>query len=144
MSKERSLEEWIEFYNRKVPYPFKRDERFKLLYRPEKGFCEIGYSGDMAIAKATCGDILFWRKVIENFARELNLNKCGVVTCRSILPYIRVAGFKVDREVETSKGIKYYCTEKKTGQKAQCSPAYSLPNGVKGHFVIWRVKANEE
>lgn len=133
----KTLEEWIKFYNRKVPEPFKRDERFKLLYRPEKGFCEIGYSGDMAIAKATCGDIKFWRKVIESFARELNLSKCGVVTCRKILPYIRLAGFGIIRTEETVDGTKYYCRDKVTGQKAECSPA-----GGQMYFVIWRVDSD--
>ena len=137
--KERSLEEWIAFYNRKVPYPFKRDERFKMLYRPSKGFCEIGYSGDMAIAKATCGDIHFWRKVIENFAHELNLSKCGVVTCRKILPYIRLSGFEIVKVEETVDGKKYYCKDKVTGQEAQCSPA-----GGQWYFVIWRVDSDDK
>ena len=136
MSKKRTLEEWIEFYNSKVPVPFKRDERYKLLYVPEKGFCEIGMSGDMAIAKATCGDIHFWRAIIEQFAHQNNLLKCGVIACRKILPYIRLSGFKVDREEETVDGTKYYCTSKMTGQKAQCSPAYFAPNGVLAYFVI--------
>ena len=48
MSKEKTLEEWIEFYNRKVFEPFERDEKYQLLYRADKGFAEIAVNEKMA------------------------------------------------------------------------------------------------
>ena len=142
--KERSLEEWIEFHNSKVPYPFKHDERYKLLYRPNKGFLEIGISGNMVIGKAMCGDVHFWRAVVEGLARECNLKLCGAGFCRKILPYIRLLGFRIDKVEETSNGKKYYCTDKKTGQRAECSPACIMPNGILAYLVTWRVNADED
>ena len=142
--KERSLEEWIAFHDSKVPYPFKRDERYKLLYRAGQGFCELGVSGNMAIIKDMCGNIHFWREVIEQFARELNLPICGAGCCRKILPYIRLLGFRIDKVENTSNGKKYCCTDKKTGQKAECSPACKMSNGEVGYFVIWRVDSDDK
>ena len=58
----RTLDEWIERYNRKIPEGFKRDNRFALFYLPDKGFCEIVATDLMVIINQVSGDGLFWKK----------------------------------------------------------------------------------
>ena len=38
----KSIEEWIELYNKKCPISFERNKRYGLFYKSDKGFCEIG------------------------------------------------------------------------------------------------------
>ena len=139
MSKEKTLEEWIEFYNRKCPEPFKRDEKFSLFFIPDKGFCEIRLTEKMVIGRAACGDIKFFRILIENIALIYHRDVAGTYCVRKILPYIRWAGFKVI----ATEGESYLCEDKQTGQKARCSPVFELANGEKLYLVTWRVKADE-
>ena len=70
MSKTKTLPEWIELYNRKTPEPFKRDERFRLFFLPDKGFCEIGNTEKMIVINQLSGDGRFWKKFAEEYGQD--------------------------------------------------------------------------
>ncbi len=134
----RTLEEWIALYNKKNYEEFKRDEKFGLFYLPEKGFAEIVDTGQMIIVNQMCGEFKFWRDVAENLSRHRGYKVAGTICIRPILPYIRLAGFKIDRIEKTNLGDRYFCTDKHTGQKGQASPA-----GKDTWFITWEVTADD-
>ena len=136
----KKIEEWIEKYDSKVERKFTIDTRYKLLYNDEKGFCQIMKDGEMLIVKATCGDIKYWRGIIEECARQNGLKKIGTCCIRKIKPYIRLNGFEITKTEETAEGIKYYGEDKKTRQKGEAIPAEKLQNGERSYYVIWEVK----
>lgn len=134
----KTLDEWIALYNKKNYEEFKRDEKFGLFYLPEKGFAEIVDSGKMIIVNQMCGEFKFWRDVAEKLSRHRGYKVAGTICIRPILAYIRLAGFKIDRIEETNLGDRYFCTDKRTGQKGQASPA-----GKDTWFITWEVTADD-
>lgn len=134
----KTFEEWVALYNRKVSSPFERDERFTLFYLPEKGFAEIADSGKIIIVNQACGELKYWRKLAENIAEQRGRSHLGTVCLRPILPYMRLAGLKIARTETTKFGTRYYFKDKQTGQKGRASPT-----NEGSYFVTWEVTANE-
>ena len=132
----KTLEEWIALYNKKNYEEFKRDKKFGLFYLPEKGFAEIADTGKMIIVNQMCGEFKYWRDVVEQMSRASKYKVAGTICIRPILPYIRLAGFKIDRIEGTKQGNRYFCTDKNTGQKGQASPA-----GKDTWLITWEVTA---
>ena len=130
----RTLEQWIALYNKKIPEGFKRDERYTLFFLPEKGFAEILASGKMIIVNQMCGEFVFWRALAEILARKFGYKHAGTICIRNVRAYIRMAGF-VPYEIEkTAQGDRFFCTDKRTGQKGQASPA-----GKGTYYITWEV-----
>lgn len=130
----KTLEEWIALYNKKIPEGFKRDDKFELFFLPEKGFAEMCDAGKMIIVNQMCGDLKFWRSMTEYITRERGYTHAGTICIRSIKPYLRLAGFVINRIEETPQGNRYFCSDKATGQKGQASPA-----GKDTYYVTWEV-----
>lgn len=130
----RTLEQWIAQYNKKIPEGFRRDERFALFYLPDKGFAEIMDEGHMIVINQLCGELKFWRTFAEKLARLRGYTHAGTVCIRPIRPYIRLAGFEIERVEQTSGGERFYARDKRTGQKAILAPA-----GKATYFVTWEV-----
>ena len=133
-STSKTLEEWIELYNKKVPGGFKRDKRFTLFYLAEKGFAEIRVSDTTIIIWQTCGELKFWRFFAETLARKLGYKSLETFFVRPIKPYIRLTGFVPYRIEKTSQGDRYFGKDKNTGQKGQASPA-----GDGTYYFTWEV-----
>ena len=134
----KTFEQWVELYNQKNWDKFKRDERFEIVYTPEKGFAEIGDTGKMIVVNQMCGEFKFWRDVAEKASRASGYKVAGTICIRPILPYIRLADFQINRIEETKLGNRYFCTDKHTGQKGQASPA-----GKGTYFITWEVTADD-
>ena len=134
----RTLDEWIERYNKKVPNGFKRDERFALFYLPDKGFCELVATDKMMILGQVGGDGRFWKEHAEQWARELGLKVCGTYfTRKEAQAYIKLFSFK-NVSVEEKDGFKRYrCTSEdgRWGLMTEC-----LIDGKKrAYYVTWEV-----
>lgn len=138
----RTFEEWVEAYNKKVPEGFKRDIRFALFYLPDKGFCEITADDNMIIIGQTSGDGRFWRDFAEEMARKLNIKVCGTICARKeSRAYIRLFGFKVDKHDEENGLKRYYCTGKNGAWLVMTE--FGLEDGRKHCYVTWEVKGDE-
>ena len=137
-STNRTLEEWIERYNRKVPEGFKRDKRFALFYYCAKGFCELGVTNEMVIVGQVCGDGHFWKRFAEDVARELGLKVCGAYFVRNEVPaYQKLFGFTVWKQ-EEKNGFKRYhgkSTDGRWGLMTECESE----NGHRAYWVTWEV-----
>lgn len=132
------MNKWIELYNKKVPAGFKRDERFTLFYSQKKGFAEIADTGKMVVVNQVCGDLKFWRKFTERLVRQLGYTHAGTITCRPILPFLRLSGVSVDDVEETEFGNRYFFTDKRTAKKGRASPT-----DEGSYCVTWEVGADE-
>lgn len=130
----KTLEEWIEFYEKKTKEKFERDKRFELFYLPEKGFAEVMNTGKMLWVNQMCGDFKFWRDVVEKLTRQFGYSHAGTFCIRHIKAYIRMAGFVPYRIEHTEQGDRYFCTDKHTGQKGLASPA-----GENTYYITWEV-----
>ena len=103
---------------------------------PEKGFTEIADTGKMIIVNQMCGEFKYWRSVAEKIARQRGRSHICTFCLRSILPYLRLAGVKVNGTLPTKFGEAYFFTDKKTGQKE-----YAKPAGKDTWFITWEVTA---
>lgn len=140
--KRRTLKEWIEIYNKKTGDKFVHDKRYKLFYFPERGFCElrIDTEKEMVVVYQLCGDILFWRHVMEIFAQSLGYHVCATYCICPILPYLRLIRCRIVDKEYTPQGIRYYCEEKYTGQKVMASPANVVSlGGVQEYYITWTI-----
>lgn len=135
----RTLDEWIERYNRKIPEGFKRDNRFALFYLPDKGFCEIVATDLMVIINQVSGDGLFWKKFSEDIARALRLKACGTYCVRkNILAWGKFFGFKVT-DTEEKGGFKRYHGENSEGRWGMATECV-FEDGNRAYQVTWEVK----
>lgn len=132
----KTLEEWIDKYNKKVPEGFKRDERFELFYLPEKGFAEVMDTGEMLIVYQVSGDFKFWRGFVEKIARKLGYKRACTMCARRIDSYLRMANAVPYRTEETPIGTRYFCRDKYTGLEVEAAP---LPSKNKLYFISWEV-----
>lgn len=134
----KTLEEWIDYYNRKVPVGFKRDKRFALFYFPQKGFCELVATDKTLILGQTCGDGRFWKKHAEEWARELGLKVCGTHCARrKITAWIKLFGFKVTSTEEKGGLKRYHCEDSQGhwGLVTEC-----IIDGCRqAYYVTWEV-----
>ena len=135
----KSLEEWINFYEKKTGEKFVRDESYELFYLPDKGFCELAVGDKMIVIKQLSGDARFWKKFAEEIARQMQKKVCGTwFIRREVKAYIRLLGFKVERVETLPDGLERYYGVDKNGKKGLMSPAYK--NGKqKEYFVTWEV-----
>ena len=131
--------DWVNKYEDKTGEDFINDEGYNLLYDKDRGFCEVSRGQDMLIARQMCGDALFWRNTLEDIARNNGLKHIGTYCIRKIKPYIRLFGFKIYKVENTSAGERYFCIDKNTGQKAQCSPAWITKQGLRAYYITWEV-----
>ena len=130
----KTLEQWIAQYNKKVPEGFKRNERFELFYLPEKGFAEVMDTGKMILVYQVSGDFKFWRNFVEKIARRLGYTRAGTLCCRKIKPYLRMANAVPYRIDETPQGARYFCRDKHTGLEVEAAP---LNDGL--YCITWEV-----
>lgn len=135
----RTLDEWIERYNRKAPENFKRDNRFALFYLPDKGFCEICATDMMVIINQVSGDGRFWKKFAEDTARALNLKACGTYfTRKEANAYAKLFGFKV-LDTENKDGFKRLHGETSDGLWGLMTECV-FEDGNRAYQVTWEVK----
>ena len=123
----KTLDEWIALYEKKTGRVFQREEKLRLFYYPEKGFCEVGVDTNNKIVMAyqLCGDGWFWRRMLEFIAESLGFPCCGTICIRHIKPYIRFWGFTIDKTETTDDGLpRYHCIEKGTGKKRRKSASF--------------------
>ena len=73
----KTLEEWVELYEKKTGDKFERDKRFELFYLPEKGFAEIAATGKMVWLNQLCGEVKVWRVFAEEIARKFGYSHAG-------------------------------------------------------------------
>ena len=135
-----TLDEWIDYYNKKTPEPFKRDERYELFFHPDKGFCEVGQTGDMLIIHQLAGDARFWKESVSKAARTIGMKACGTWCIRKgIRAYIRLFGFHIERETKTTDGhTRFYCKNKEN-KNGLVSPAWKYADGTQAYFITWEV-----
>jgi hypothetical protein len=133
-----TLEEWIEKYNKKTPTKFERDEKYDLFFLPDKGFCEVGMTGDMVIIHQLCGDARFWKEKVSEMARTIGVKKCGTWCVRQqIKAYIRLFGYTVYKTEKTTEGLTRYYGREKNGKEGLMSPAFRFETGEQAYFVTW-------
>ena len=142
MEKERTLEEWIELYEKKTGKAFERQAGFQLYYFPERGFAEIAADVEhrIVVVYQLCGDGHFWRRLIEFLAMSLKFPCCGTFCIRHIKPYIRFWGFKIERTEITENGLERYHCRDKYGKVLTCSPAWQdEETGEWRYYMTWEV-----
>lgn len=138
----RTLEEWIARYNKKTGDSFIPDRRYKLFYFADRGFCEIRIDceKEMVVVYQLCGDIYFWRHVIEFLCQVLGYHICATYCIRPIKAYLRLLDVQIQDKEYTPIGIRYYCREKYTGQWLMASPSTIISlGGIQEYYITWEV-----
>ncbi len=97
MYKARTLQEWIDMYEKKTGDKAVLPEGFSLYWLPNRGFAEykIDENSGILMIYAVCGDGKFWRDLGELICR-LNKLKCISTICtRNVETYIRFWHWKI-------------------------------------------------
>lgn len=137
---QKTLEEWIEIFDKKTGEKFVRQKGFEIYYLPEKGFCEIGVEEKRFTVGAICGDGRFWRKFADEVARRCGFKFCATSWVRkSPLAYIRFFGYKVIKETENEIGKKNYLCVNDCDKKLTATYDHTSKNGHNFYRVLWEV-----
>ena len=141
MSKTRTLEEWIELYEKKTGLKYETpDPRTVRFYFPDRGFAEIGIAKDMVVIGQVSGDGFFWKQVAEILAAERGIKNLGCWVVRSIEPYIKLFDVEIEKIEELEKDFKrYYGKFKSTGKKVLFTPQGKISNGKLRYVVTWEI-----
>lgn len=137
-----TMEEWIEFYNRKNPQdPYEHNERYNLLFKEDKGFCEVAFDEDMVFIGQVCGDARYWLKHIEEAARKCGITKGGTINIRSqIKAYARLFGYKINEVIDLPDGNHVFLAgHKDTGKKFRAAPAFFYKDGKMAYAITWEI-----
>ena len=140
MAENKTLDEWIELYEKKTGAEFKHAPLCRLAYFPDRGFAEFAAYKDMIIIHQLCGDAKFWKQVGEVLAMEHGLNHLGTWCLRDIEPYIKFFNAEIESVEELPEGLKrYHCRFKDTGKPAMCSPRFKRDDGKITYMVTWEI-----
>lgn len=137
-----TLDEWISLYNSKNPHDkFRRDDKYALFFKEDKGFCEVLMSDDMAIIGQLCGDARYWKDAVDRAAAKAGIPHGGTLNIRSSAPaYIRLFGYRIVETEILSDGTKRYRTiHKKTGKHGLVSPAFRYEDGTQAFYITWEI-----
>lgn len=137
-----TLDEWIKLYEKKTDSTFKPHPSFKLLFFPERGFCEVAFEPktEMIMAYQLCGDGRFWKRVLDSLAMVAGFKHCGAICIRHVKPYIRLFGFHISREEKLADDTCIYYCENADGVHARIAPAWKNEDGTYSYYVTWEVK----
>lgn len=108
-----TLEEWIQFYEKKSKEKFEVPKGFIFNWLPTRGFSvmKADVEGKILMIFSTCGDGKFWRDVGEMLALN-NGFRCLMTICiRKIEPYIRFWGWKIVKAQEVNGQKRYFCVD---------------------------------
>ena len=135
-----TLDEWIALYEKKTDSTFKPHPNFKLLFFPERGFCEVAFEPktEMIMAYQLCGDGRFWKRVIESLAMVAGYHHCGTICIRHVRPFMRLFGFRITRTENLSDGSSIYYGEDADGMTARLAPAWKEQDDY-AYYVTWEV-----
>lgn len=137
-----TLEKWIALYNRKNPLdPYIPDKRFVLFFDKNKGFCEVRYEKDMAFIGQLCGDLRYFKEVIDRAASEADIHCAGTIFIRgNARAVLRLLGYKVT-EVDEQGGLeRYHAIHKNTGKWGLVTPAWRYDDtGVQAYYCTWEI-----
>lgn len=141
MAKTKTLEEWIEFYEKKTKLKYEKpDPRTIRFYFPDRGFAEIGIAKDMVIIGQMSGDGLFWKQVAEVMAVERRISHLGSWLVRDVEGYIKFYGVEIEKVEELEKDFKrYYGKFKDTGKKVLLTPQGKISNGNIRYIATWEI-----
>ena len=137
-----TLAEWIEKYNKKNPEDkYDPNPGYQLLFREDKGFCEVRIEENMILLGQLAGDGRFFKERAEEAARKLGLKEGGTYCIRKeIMAYIRLFGYRVEHTEEVAGGLKrYFCKHKSTGKWGIASPAFRYETGEYAYFITWEI-----
>lgn len=98
----KTLQGWIDMYEKKTKDKFAVPNGFRLMYLPERGYTinKIDVENDMVMVYSVCGDGRFWFDMAKLQASQVGINHvCSIVT-RHIKPYIKFMGFEILKEWE--------------------------------------------
>ena len=141
MAKGKTLEEWIELYEKKTNLKYETpDPRTIRFYFPDRGFAEIGSTENMIVIGQLSGDGIFWKQVAEVLARERGINHLGTWLVREPESYLKFFGVEITKVEEKEKGMKrYHGVFKDTGKKALITPQGTMTNGKIRYVVTWEI-----
>lgn len=98
--KAKSLQEWIDFYELKTGDKFYIPQGYGLIYLAERGFAlmKLEAESKMIFVYQVCGDGKFWHDYAELYAAGVGFECVATMCTRSIRPYIRAFGWKIEKE----------------------------------------------
>lgn len=138
----KTIDEWAAVYQKKTGKPFVHDDKFKLFFFPERGFCEIGVDGNekIVVMNQVCGDGWFWRRLAEFLAESLGYQTCGTMFLRNVKANMRLWGFTEVSEKNTDDGVPRYFGKDRYGNEMHCSPAWVDNTGKHIYNAVWTFK----
>lgn len=134
----KSFEEWKEFYEKKTGKKFELEDNYKLLFRPDKGFCAISVSDNAILVGAVSGDGKFWKNAAETLAKYMNFKFCRTTYIRkNIHAYIRLFGYHITKITETNglKSIESKNADNKICEIFECI----FEDDTHGYSIHWQV-----
>ena len=131
----KTLEEYIEYYNKHTGEPFKFQQGFSFFYRPEHGFCEYNVEETGVYIWQLCGDLNYWVDIAYRLCKRFKLPAITAFIVRSPKPFIRRLGFRITETEEKNGQLRYHAVNK-DGEKLTATQ-------YNDRFIfVWEVDSN--
>ena len=112
----KTLDEWIEYYEKHTGEAFKFKPNFAFFFQPEYGFCEYKAEDTGIYIWQLCGDLDYWIDKAYSVCQQFRLPAITAYIVRHPKPFIRRLGFKIT-ETENRDGQIRYHAENKKGER---------------------------
>lgn len=131
----KTLDYWIDKYEKRSGETFSPHKGCKLFFLPERGFCEVAIGDDLLIIYQLSGDGKFWHDFCLCLCDALNLRAIGTICTRNIKAYFRFWGYEITDVVNLPDGQKqFFCKHKTRDWTARISPAW-VNEGRPAYYV---------
>lgn len=132
----KTLDEYIEYYEKHTGEAFKFNNEFSFFYSPKHGFCEYKIGENGLLIWQMCGDLKHWIGIAYDVCQKFHLPKIGSYVVRNPIAFARALGFKV-RETEMDNGKPLYRCENAKGEILTAYPDNDR------YIFVWVVKFND-
>ena len=123
------LADYIKLYEHKAKEKFEPHPGFRLIFLPERGFCEIKIDKDLLIIRQTCGDGDFWLDFAHSMAQLFMCQAIALFLVRNVKAYIRRWGYQINKVESLPDGTeRYHCTNS-DGKWGLASPCGAKNDG---------------
>lgn len=144
--KEKTLQAWIDMYEKKTGDKAVLPEGFSLYWLPNRGFAEykIDEKNNILLIYIICGDGKFWRDLGELICRLNHLKCISSILTRNIEAYIRFWRWEIVKVQNKDEKKRFICRDQLNrfviitykGADDNGSPAYWVTQFINKNEVI--------
>lgn len=112
-TKSKSLQEWVDMYERKTGEKVILPPGFVMYWLPKRGFAQfkVDKEGSILMIHMVCGDIHYWHDTALLMCMQNDIDHISTVCTRDVYAYMRMFGWNVVEEFDKDGDKRFICRD---------------------------------